>query len=448
PAERRYLVRLVTGQMRMGVGDMTLLDALAQAFLGSKQERPALEHAYNISSDIGMVAKMLRMHGIAGVQKTGIALNRPIRPMLAQRVGEISEILEKIPDTDIAAEEKFDGERIQAHKDGSSVRLFSRRLTDITAQFPDVVEQVKEHVRAPQAILDGEAVAFDRDRGVYIPFQELMHRRRKYRIAEYVQRLPVRYMVFDLLWKDGDSLLGSSYPVRRAALESIVGNGPLIAVTNRVVTRDITVIQNFFDASIRRGLEGVVCKSCAPDSVYRAGSRDWQWIKWKTSYGTRVRDTFDLVIVGAYAGRGMRSGTYGSVLCAAFNPEKDVYQTVCRMGTGFSEEELNGLPERLKDVLTASPPARVMITRQVQPDFFFSPRYVLEILAAEITKSPIHTCGWDERTKRGYSLRFPRFVRWRPDKSPEETTTAGEIIDLYRMQGVKSGEGKHTGAQQ
>ncbi|MDD1674054.1 MAG: ATP-dependent DNA ligase [Methanomicrobiales archaeon] len=446
--ERRYLVRLATGQMRLGVGDMTLLDALAQAFLGSKRERGVLEHAYNINSDIGQVAKMLRTKGISGVRNTIIALNRPIRPMLAQRVRAITEILEKMPNTDIAAEEKFDGERIQAHKDGTSVRLFSRRLTDITAQFPDVVEQVREQVRASRVIIDGEAVAFDRDRDVYVPFQELMHRRRKYHVAEYVHRLPVHYMVFDLLWQDGKSFLESSYPDRRAALEGVIENGPLLAVTDRVVTRDITVIQGFFEACIRRGLEGVVCKSCARDSVYRAGSRDWQWIKWKTSYGTRVRDTFDLVIVGAFAGRGSRAGTYGSVLCAAFNPEEGVYQTVCRMGTGFSDEELTGMPARLAAALIATPPPHVMMTRQVQPDFYFSPQYVVEVLAAEITRSPIHTCGWDERLKRGFSLRFPRFVRWRPDKSPDQTTMVAEIIDLYRMQGVKGGEGRHTGAQQ
>jgi DNA ligase-1 len=318
--------------------------------------------------------------------------------------------------------------------------LFSRRLTDVTDQFPDVVEQVRDQVHAARAILDGEAVAYDRDRGRYYPFQELMHRRRKYHVAEYARRVPARYAVFDLLWKDGDALLQSSYPDRRAALEGILHNGPLIAVTERVVTRDIAVIQGFFDACIRRGLEGIVCKSCAPDSLYRAGSRDWQWIKWKTSYGTRVRDTFDLVIVGAYAGRGMRAGMYGSVLCASFNPEKDVYQTVCRMGSGFSEKELVGLPARLADVVSARPPARVMVARQIQPDVYFSPRYVLEILAAEITKSPVHTCGWDEREKRGLSLRFPRFVRWRPDKSPEQTTTVPEIIGMYRMQGVKTGE--------
>jgi DNA ligase-1 len=170
--------------------------------------------------------------------------------------------------------------------------------------------------------------------------------------------------------------------------------------------------------------------------VYRAGSRDWQWIKWKTSYGTKVQDTFDLVIVGAYAGRGVRSGLYGSVLCAAYDPDRDLYQTVCRMGTGFTDEDLKALPARLADASRPSPPARVMIAPPVAPHFYFIPRYVIEVLAHEITKSPVHTCGWDAQEKRGFSLRFPRFVRWRPDKGPDQATTVAEIIDLYRMQGA------------
>jgi DNA ligase-1 len=149
-----------------------------------------------------------------------------------------------------------------------------------------------------------------------------------------------------------------------------------------------------------------------------------------------VRDTFDLVIVGAYAGRGVRSGLYGSVLCAAYDPDKDLYQTVCRMGTGFSDEELKGLPARLADASSREPPVRVMIARAVAPHFSFVPRYVIEVLAHEITKSPVHTCGWDAAEKRGFSLRFPRFVRWRADKAPDQTTTVAEITGLYRIQGA------------
>ncbi|RPJ52625.1 MAG: ATP-dependent DNA ligase, partial [Methanobacteriota archaeon] len=335
PRERRYLARLATGEMRLGAGEMTILDALADAFLGSKKERPPLEHAYNISSDIGLVAKTLKERGLSGVQAIGITLFRPIKPMLAQRVGRLEEILSKIPSGTVSVEEKYDGERIQAHKDGDRVRLFSRRLKDVTDQYPDIVGQVREHVHAPSAILDGEAVAYDLRRGTYYLFQQLMQRRRKYRVEEYVEKYPVRYMVFDLLYLKWESYLQRDYPARRARLEEIVQDSPLIAATDRLVTSDLDRIRQFFHACLARGLEGIVVKSCAQDSSYRAGSREWAWIKWKPSYGSELSDTLDLVVVGAYPGRGRRAGTYGSLLCAAYHDEKDIFQTVCKMGTGF-----------------------------------------------------------------------------------------------------------------
>ncbi|MGD8545338.1 MAG: ATP-dependent DNA ligase, partial [Candidatus Bathyarchaeota archaeon] len=185
PIERRYLVRLSTGEMRLGVGDMTIIDALATASLGTKQERAELERAYNICSDIGYVAKVLIKSGLEGVKNITISLNRPIRPMLAQRVSEMSDILEKIGSKVLAVEEKYDGERIQAHKEGTRVRLFSRRLTDVTKQFPEVVDNVSKFIKANNAILDGEVVAYDQKKDVFYPFQKLMQRRRKYNVEQY-----------------------------------------------------------------------------------------------------------------------------------------------------------------------------------------------------------------------------------------------------------------------
>ncbi len=435
PRERRYLVRLATGEMRLGVGDMTVLDALAEAFLGSRQERPALEHAYNITSDIGLVARTLKEKGVSGVEELGISLFRPIQPMLAQRIGRLSDIPAKVHSEYVSVEEKYDGERIQAHKRGDEIRLFSRRLNDVTAQFPDVVEYVRTHVRAASAILDGEVVAYDIEKGVYYPFQQLMQRRRKYRVEEYAGRYPVRYMLFDLLYRDGESHLADPFPIRRKLLEQTVSNSEYIAVTRRIVAKELDRIEEFFLDCLERGLEGVLIKSCAADSRYQAGSRAWQWIKWKRSYGTELTDTLDLAVVGAYAGRGRRAGTYGSLLCAAYHRREDIFQTVCKLGTGFSDAELQALPQRLVDAATATRPARLMVQRQAEPDQYFIPNHVLEVLGSEITRSPIHTCNWNEREQRGLSLRFPRFVRWREDRAAEEATTVEEIVRMWRQQG-------------
>ncbi|MDD1679579.1 MAG: ATP-dependent DNA ligase [Methanomicrobiales archaeon] len=437
PEERRYIVRLATGAMRLGVGDMTALDGLAVAFLGSKESRSFLEQAYNLCSDIGYVAEILQKDGLSGVKRIRITLNRPLRPMLAQRVSTMEEIQEKIISKEIAVEEKYDGERIQAHKDGEQVELFSRRLTRVTAQFPDVVREIKQHVRTGSAVLDGEVVAYNREKGTYEPFQTLMQRRRKYRVAQYAVQIPVRYMVFDLVYRDGSPLLDRSYPERRASLEEIMEPSELIAITDRTIASSLDGIRSYFEDCIKRGLEGVICKSMAKDSVYEAGSRSWKWIKWKQTYGSELPDTLDLVAIGGNLGRGSRAGTYGSLLCATYNPDGDVFESICGLGTGFSDEQLEELPDKFGKVRVGEMPARYRVKKEKYPDHWFNPAFVLEVLGSEITRSPMHTCNWDERARKGLAVRFPRFIRWRPEKSPVQATTSREIAELYRQKGKR-----------
>ena len=432
--ERKYLVRLSTGEMRLGVGDMTLLDALATAFLGSKKKRSELERAYNVCSDVGYVAKVLARSGMKGVEHIRIMVNRPIRPMLAQRVSEMSEIMGKIGSEVVATEEKYDGERIQAHKDGEKVRLFSRRLTDVTVQFPEVAANIRTDVKASKAILDGEVVAYDYDRDEFYPFQKLMQRRRKYKVEEYAEKIPVKYMLFDVLYVDGRSYMKRSYPKRREKLEEIAEDTRYTSATPRIVSSELDDIDEFFQDCINRGLEGVVCKSCAENSYYRAGAREWLWIKWKPSYSSEFSDTLDLVVVGAYAGKGKRGGTYGALLCASYDPNKDIFQTVCKLGSGFSDDQLNNLPDKLKDARTDKNPARIEVTNAMAPDYWFAPKHVLEVLGSEITESPTHTCSWNEAEKRGLALRFPRFERWRPDRSAEQATTVQEVVEMFSAQ--------------
>jgi DNA ligase-1 len=431
---RKYIARYANGKMRLGIGDMTILNALSVLFFGSKEKKKELEHAYNISSDIGLIARVLRSNGLKGVKEIKISLNRPIKAMLAQRVSEFEEIREKIKSQDIAAEEKFDGERIQAHKNGENVKLFSRRLTDITRQFPDLVENVQKYVKVENAILDGEVMAYDFENELFGSFQILMQRRRKYGIKEYRKKIPVRYMLFDVLYVDGESVMHKSYPQRREKLESIVEGSKYIALANRKVSSELDDIDDFFQECINKNLEGIVCKSCADDSYYKAGGREWTWIKWKKEYISELSDTLDLVIIGAFSGRGRRSGTYGALLCAAYNSDEDTFQTVCKLGTGFSDEQLSNLPKKLEDVKVDKRPARAAVAKEMKPDFWFTPKYVLEILGSEITKSPVHTCNWKDEEKQGLALRFPRFIRWREEKSPEQATSSKEILQMYKGQ--------------
>jgi DNA ligase-1 len=198
-----------------------------------------------------------------------------------------------------------------------------------------------------------------------------------------------------------------------------------------VVSASLDEIESFFQDCLARNLEGVVCKSCADDAGYHAGAREWSWIKWKPSYAQELRDTFDLVIVGAYAGKGSRAGTYGSLLCAAYNEEKDVFQTVCKLGSGFSDKELEALPDKLEDLEADKRPARVEALSDVEPDHWFTPQIVAEVLASEITKSPVHTCAQDQ-LDQGLALRFPRFQRWRSEKAADQATHTSEILQMYR----------------
>ncbi len=430
PHERKYIIRLALGNMRFGVADMTLLDALAVTFLGSKQKRAPLEEAYNFCSDIGYVAKILAGNGLSGVKHIRISLGKPIQPMLAQRVSKLSEITEHMKSEEIAAEEKYDGERIQAHKNRDSVKLFSRRLTDVTDQFPIIVDQVHEQILAKKAILDGEIVAYNFEKEAFDSFQKLMQRKRKYNVEEFAEKSPVKYMLFDVLYVDGKSCVKTSYPQRRSKLEKIVENNKRIAIASRVVSTQIEEIDDFFQDCLERGLEGIVCKSTAGDSYYQAGRRGWFWIKWKPSYSSELTDTLDLFVVGAYAGKGKRGGTYGALLCAAYNRSEDVFQTVCKLGSGFSDKQLFSLPKKLEDTKVGEKPARVAVNKEMFPDYWFAPKYVVEVLGFEVTQSPVHTCNWHTEEKRGLSLRFPRFKRWRGEKSPEQATSVSEVVDI------------------
>jgi len=433
PKEARYVVRTVTGSLRLGIADMTVLDALAIAFAGGKEAREILERAYNISSDLGRVAKIVAEKGIKGIEKFKVSLGEPIRPMLAERLGSPTEILEKLGGKCIA-EYKYDGERVQAHKKEGHVTLFSRRLEDITDQYPDGSELIRKHVKAKEAIIEAEVVAIDPDTGEMRAFQELMHRRRKYGVKKAMEEYPVSLFMFDALYVDGKDLTLEPYPVRHKHLEKIIEQADRVRVAEYIITDDPQELERFFEKAVESGCEGLICKSINEDAVYQAGARGWLWIKYKRDYKSEMTDTVDLVVVGAFYGRGKRAGTYGALLLSAYDSEEDVFKTVTKCGTGFTDENLKKLPKKMEKHRIPHRHSRVYST--FKADVWFEPVVVIETIGAEITISPIHTCAMDViRKGSGLAVRFPRFTgNYRLDKSAEDATTVKEIVEMYRGQ--------------
>ncbi len=414
----KYLTRITLGTLRMGVGDMTVLDSLSIAFTGEKKNKEMLERAFNICPDLGVIAETIALKGLKGLEKIDIHVGRPIKMMLAQRVQELSDISKKMPG-EVAVEGKYDGERIQAHKNmKGKITLFSRRLDNITEQFPDLVEHLKKSINAKEFVIEGEVIAID-EKGNPLAFQTLMQRRRKYDVAEYVKKIPVQLKVFDLLFFDGDSFLHEGYEKRTKKLENILKKDNEVVRADKILTDNVEEIDTFFHKMLNDGYEGVIIKSLTGE--YQAGTRGWNWIKWKKEYVKDMVDTFDLVVVGAYYGRGRRSGVYGALLCAAYNKKEDSFATICKLGTGLTDEMLEELPKKFKQYEVKNKPVRLSIKKEMEPDVWFTPNLVVEVQAAEVTKSPFHTAG--------VALRFPRFIRFR-DKKAEQATSLTEIKEM------------------
>jgi DNA ligase-1 len=428
--EAKYIVRMVVGKMRLGVADMTIVDALAATF-ATKADRDRVERAYNVSSDLGEVARVLASKGIDGLDSIRLKLFRPIRAMLAERLETLDEILRRLGRC--ALEYKYDGLRVQAHIGPKKIELFSRHLENITVQFPEIVEGLRSAIKGREAIVEGEAVPVDPNTGEFLPFQEVSRRRgRKTDLERMAKEFPVTLFTFDCLLTGDEDLTSRPYRERRKALEAILQPNEGIRWATVRITDSVKEAEAFFDEALQAGCEGLVAK--ALESTYDAGARGFQWIKFKKEYSAALNDTIDLVIVGAFAGRGKRAGGYGALLMAAYDKGADVFRTVCKLGTGFDDATLRSLPDRLARYRVPRRSARV--DSKLEPDVWFEPAVVLEILGAEITLSPIHTAGQDLiRKGAGFAIRFPRFTgKWRDDKGPEDATTVGEIVEMFKRQ--------------
>jgi DNA ligase-1 len=432
PMEAKYILRTLTGQLRLGIGDMGIIDALALAFVGEKEAREDIERAFNVCSDLARVAEVLAQYGLDSLESIQASVGRPIRMMAAKKLSEPAEIIKKAG-PEVLVEYKYDGERVQVHKNGEDVILFSRRQEQITEQYPDVVDLVRQQIEADTCILEGECIAIDPTTGGTRPFQELMRRRRKTDIDRMSEEVPVAVRFFDILFHKGEDVTALPMAERRKLLESIVHSSERVSLTVGEVTNEPGRLMEVFKEAIDSGHEGVIAKAIHEGSAYQAGSRSWLWIKLKASYQEGMADSVDLVVVGAIHGRGKRAGLYGAILASAYDVDSDTFPTVCKIGTGFTDEMLVELKERLDrhSIETMSP----KVISDVQADVWFSPSEVIEVLGDEMTVSPTHSAGRGRLEGGGLAIRFPRFTgRWREDKDPKQATTVGDLIEIFERQ--------------
>ncbi len=464
PLEAKFIVRIPLENLRLGLGDPTIMDALALSFVEafaktnpkqvaeiedelktnkSKTDewederkrkirskiRELIEAKYNIYPDMGTIAQKLKEKGLDGLHTIEIRPGIPIRPTLAERLPSAEEIAEKLGRCIV--EQKLDGFRLQCHKDGKKVEIFSRKSENVTHMFPDIVKAILNQITAHTAIFEAEAIAENPATGEFFPFQITIQRKRKYGIEEKSEEYPLRIFCFDIMYLNGKNTMGLPFVERRKLLKSIISKGTRIELTKSIETSSAEKIEAFFNESIAAGLEGIIAKDL--HAPYIAGARKFAWIKLKRSYKGELQDSVDAVIVGYFEGAGKRTQFgLGGLLTAVYNPDADSFQTLAKIGTGMTEAMLTELEQLLSKHSVKTKPKNV--ESNIEADHWVTPKFVVEVRADEITQSPIHTAGKTNKTDEGYALRFPRLVRMVSDKKPTDATTTKEIISMYKQQ--------------
>ncbi|HEX9562157.1 MAG TPA: ATP-dependent DNA ligase [Candidatus Dormibacteraeota bacterium] len=424
----KHLVRITLGKMRLGIGDPTVLDALSFAKKGDRSLRPVLEAAYNRTSDLGLIARTLWDAGETGLDALKVAAGHPLRPQLAERLPNPEAVIKKLGT--VGVQPKYDGLRVQIHKNASQVSIFSRNLESMTEMFPELVAAASR-LKVKNVILDGEAIAYDPDSEEYVPFQETTARRRKEGIQEMAARVPMRAFVFDVMFRDGSDLTPLPYERRFEIVKELLRKSETLIPAPLTTTDSAEVLTRELLDNISRGLEGVVAKRL--DSPYQAGARNFNWVKLKRNTSGQLNDTIDVVLLGSYRGKGKRAEFgAGALLAGVYDSDKDEFVTISKLGTGLSDQGWREIHERLAKLEVAQKPARV--NSNFVPDAWLEPAVVVEVLADEITPSPRHTAGMSG-DQPGFALRFPRIVSMRTaDKKPEDATSVREIREMFEQQ--------------
>ena len=427
-ASAKHLVRITLGKIRLGIGDPTVLDALSFAKQGDRSLRPALEAAYNRTSDLGLIARTLWARGVKGMDALKVTVGKPLRSQLAERLPNPEAVIKKLGL--VGVQPKYDGLRVQIHKNGGEVSIFSRNLETMTLMFPELVAATKV-LRVKSVILDGEAIAYNPDLEEYVPFQETTARRRKQGIDEFAARVPLRAFIFDIMFRDGSDLTPLPYEQRFAIVDELLNGSETLQVAPLTKTDSVEVLTRELIDNISLGLEGVVAKRL--DSPYQAGARNFNWVKLKRNTSGQLTDTIDAVLIGYYRGKGKRAEFgAGALLAGVYDSDSDEFVSISKLGTGLSDEGWRELYKQLNALEVGEKPARVR--SGLIPDVWLKPEVVVEVLADEITPSPRHTAG-KIGDQPGFALRFPRIVSIRSaDKKPEDATTVREVREMFEQQ--------------
>lgn len=422
----RYLARIPLDKLRLGFSDMTILDALSWMVAGDKSLRECLEAAYNVRPDIGLLATTFKRDGVGGLSHVHIKVGAPILASLCARLPNADEMIKKMGE--VAVEPKYDGVRVQIHfKRGSFVSSFSRNLENTTAMFPEL-QKIGSEISADEVILDCEAVGYDKTQDKLISFQETMTRKRKHGIAEASKAMPLKFFVFDILYKDGKELLSVPLRQRREILVKTLlkKENEHLMLSPEIVTHDANEIRRYHDEQLNKGLEGAVVKKW--DSIYEPGRTGYHWVKFKEEEGKtgKLTDTIDAVIMGYSRGEGKRS-SFGIGMFLVGVRMGDSFVTITKIGTGVSDELWRDFHKKLDSIKVAHQPKEYKdVNKLFTPDVWVTPKIVVEIAGDDLTKSPNHGAG--------IAVRFPRLVGIRTDKSPQEATTVEEVDEMFRNQ--------------
>jgi len=442
--EAKYVMRIVSGRLRLGIGDPTVLEALAFARLGDRKFRAKLEKSYNEISDLGVIAETLwkfdREDALFAVEKLRVSVGRPLRSELCERLPNAEKTIEKMGS--VVSQFKYDGFRTQMHLDRETglVKLYSRNLEETTHAFPELTKGLLDQIDADSVILDSEALAYHPDSEEFFPFQETTKRRRKHDIEEMSQQLPLRAFVFDILYKNGESLLDLPVHERLKILNKTIKKNISSERADTMIVSESRFIDEaqplalMLEEALTQGLEGLVIKKV--ESPYEAGARNFNWVKLKHTASEQLKDTVDCVVLGYIFGRGKRVAFgVGALLVGVYDKERDVFVSISKIGTGLTDVEWVQVRERCDKLVSQNKPAR--IESDIVPSVWVEPEVVIEVLADEITRSPLHTAGRIVE-EPGYALRFPRLIAFRDaDKRPEDATSVDEVKELYAMQGKK-----------
>lgn len=453
--EPKFIVRLLQGKMRIGLAEQSVLAALAQAAVLQEdppvpsRDLPArLEEAVRIMKQVYSVLPVydrivprLLPDGIRKLPEScHFELGVPVGPMLAKPTKGISEILDKFQDSVFTCEYKYDGERAQIHclEDGT-VEIYSRNAERNSQKYPDLVAGMKRHAKqhVTSFVLDAEVVAYDRSAEKILPFQVLATRARKGVIIGDI-KVQVCLYAFDLLYVNGRPLLQDQFRQRRQLLyESFEETKGEFQFATAITTRDTEEMQAFLNDAVSHSCEGAMVKTLEHDATYEPAKRSNNWLKLKKDYMDNLGDSLDLVPIGAFHGRGKRAGLYGAFLLACYNDSAEEYQSICKIGTGFSEAILEELSSTLREAALSQPCNYYRYGETLGADVWFAPKQVWEVKAADLSISPVHRAAIGiQDSNKGIALRFPRFLRVRTDKTPEQATTAEQVAEMYRAQSI------------